>query len=97
MPVVMILQRDGVLFEKSLSNLKECEARGARVIVVTDAPEDQKFGVSGEYVVRVPFVSPELSPLLLNIPLQMLAYHVAVMNGTDVDLPRNLAKSVTVE
>jgi glucosamine--fructose-6-phosphate aminotransferase (isomerizing) len=97
MPVVLVLQRDGQLFEKTLSNLKECEARGAKVIVVTDAAEGQRFGVSEENVVRVPFVSPELSPLLLNIPLQMLAYHVAVMNGTDVDLPRNLAKSVTVE
>jgi glucosamine--fructose-6-phosphate aminotransferase (isomerizing) len=97
MPVVVILQRDKVLFEKSLSNLKEVEARGAKVIVVTDAPEDRSFGGAAHTVIRVPFVSEELSPLLLNLPLQLLAYHVAVMNGTDVDLPRNLAKSVTVE
>lgn len=97
MPVVMILQRDKLFFEKTLSNLKEVEARGARVVVVTDAPEDRDMGVKAEAVIRVPHLSAELSPLLLNIPLQLLAYHVAVMNGTDVDLPRNLAKSVTVE
>jgi glucosamine--fructose-6-phosphate aminotransferase (isomerizing) len=97
MPVVMILQREKPFFEKTLSNLKEVEARGARLLVITDAPEDRALGVTAEAVIRVPYVSRELSPLLLNIPLQLLAYHVAVMNGTDVDLPRNLAKSVTVE
>lgn len=97
MPVVVILQRDKQLFEKTLSNLKEVEARGARVLVVTDGPDDRVLGDSVEAVFRVPYVSDELSPLLLNLPLQLLAYHVAVMNGTDVDLPRNLAKSVTVE
>jgi glucosamine--fructose-6-phosphate aminotransferase (isomerizing) len=97
MPVVVVLQRDKLLFEKTLSNLKEVEARGARIIVVTDAADDRLAGVPVESMIRVPFVSNELSPLLLNIPLQLLAYHVAVMNGTDVDLPRNLAKSVTVE
>jgi glucosamine--fructose-6-phosphate aminotransferase (isomerizing) len=97
MPVVVIMQRDALLFEKTMSNLKEVEARGARVIVVTDADEEKLQGAPAESVLKVPFVSNELSPLLLNVPLQLLAYHVAVMNGTDVDLPRNLAKSVTVE
>lgn len=97
MPVVMILQREKPLFEKTLSNLKEVEARGARVIVVTDASDEDLQGVATQGLIRVPFVSSELSPILLNVPLQMLAYHVAVLNGTDVDLPRNLAKSVTVE
>ncbi len=97
MPVVVILQRDSILFDKTLSNLKEVEARGARVVVVTDAAEERLAGAPAESIIKVPFVSNELSPLLLNIPLQLLAYHVAVMNGTDVDLPRNLAKSVTVE
>ncbi len=97
MPVVMVLQREKPLFEKTLSNLKEVEARGARVIVITDATEEDLVGVHAQAVVRIPFVAHEVSPLLLNIPLQMLAYHVAVLNGTDVDLPRNLAKSVTVE
>ena len=93
----MILPREKLLFEKTLSNLKEVEARGARVVVVTDALPDKALGVSAEAVIYVPYISAELSPILLNIPLQLLAYHVAVMNGTDVDLPRNLAKSVTVE
>jgi glucosamine--fructose-6-phosphate aminotransferase (isomerizing) len=97
MPVVMILQRERPLFEKTLSNLKEVEARGARVIVVTDASDEDLQGVATQGLIRVPFVAPELSPILLNVPLQILAYHVAVLNGTDVDLPRNLAKSVTVE
>jgi glucosamine--fructose-6-phosphate aminotransferase (isomerizing) len=97
MPVVVVLQRDSILFDKTLSNLKEVEARGARVVVVTDAADERLVGAPAESVIKVPFVSNELSPLLLNIPLQLLAYHVAVMNGTDVDLPRNLAKSVTVE
>lgn len=100
MPVVVVIQRDKPLFEKTLSNMKEVEARGARVIVVTDAEAGDLRIASGgsvEAVIRVPYLCSELSPLLLNIPLQLLAYHVAVMNGTDVDLPRNLAKSVTVE
>jgi glucosamine--fructose-6-phosphate aminotransferase (isomerizing) len=100
MPVVVVMQRDKLLFEKTLSNMKEVEARGARVIVVTDAEAGDlriTAGGSVEAVISVPYLCSELSPLLLNIPLQLLAYHVAVMNGTDVDLPRNLAKSVTVE
>jgi len=97
MPVVMVLQREKPLFEKTLSNLKEVEARGARVIVVTDASDEEIKGIATQGLIQVPFVSHELSPILLNIPLQLLAYHVAVLNGTDVDLPRNLAKSVTVE
>lgn len=97
MPVVMVLQRSSALYEKTLSNLKEVEARGARVIVITDGDEGRDLGVPAEGVIHVTFVSDELSPLLLNVPLQFLAYHVAVLNGTDVDLPRNLAKSVTVE
>ncbi len=97
MPVVVILQRDKLLFDKTLSNLREVEARGAKVIVVTDAAEEKTIGIATESIIRVPFVCPELSPLLLNLPLQLLAYHVAVLNKTDVDLPRNLAKSVTVE
>jgi glucosamine--fructose-6-phosphate aminotransferase (isomerizing) len=97
MPVVVALQRDPVLFEKTLSNVKEVEARGAKVIVVTDADPSVELNEEGRSVLRVPFVSSELSPILINLPMQLLAYHVAVMNGTDVDLPRNLAKSVTVE
>lgn len=97
MPVVVVMQRQPLFFGKTLSNLKEAEARGGRVVVVTDAPEGVDFGLQPEAVIRVPYVSDELSPLLLNIPLQLLAYHVAVFKGTDVDQPRHLAKSVTVE
>lgn len=99
MPVVMILQRSKQIYEKTISNLKEVEARGARIIVVTDLEPRAGHGVEGltNDRVFVPFLHDALSPLLLTIPLQLLSYYVAVLNGTDVDLPRNLAKSVTVE
>jgi glucosamine--fructose-6-phosphate aminotransferase (isomerizing) len=95
MPVVVIIPRDAV-FEKTLSNLKEVEARGGRIIVVTDAPSPELEEVAWE-VLSVPRTNELLTPILLTIPLQLLAYHVAVYRGTDVDQPRNLAKSVTVE
>jgi glucosamine--fructose-6-phosphate aminotransferase (isomerizing) len=95
MPVVVIIPQDEV-FQKTLSNLKEVESRGGRIIVVTDAPTAQLEEVAWE-VLAVPRTNELLTPLLLTIPLQLLAYHVAVYRGTDVDQPRNLAKSVTVE
>jgi glucosamine--fructose-6-phosphate aminotransferase (isomerizing) len=95
LPVVVLIPRDG-LYQKSLSNLKEVESRGGRIIVVTDAPSPDLEEVAWE-VLSVPKTSEFLTPLLLTIPLQLLAYHVAVYRGTDVDQPRNLAKSVTVE
>ncbi len=95
MPVVVVIPRDAV-FDKSLSNLKEVEARGGRIIVVTDAPSPELEDVAWE-VLAVPRTNELLTPILLTIPLQLLAYHVAVYRGTDVDQPRNLAKSVTVE
>lgn len=96
MPVVMVLQRSSVLHEKMISNLREVESRAGQIILITDV---QRSGVENiaRAVIEVPFVSEWLSPVLLTLPLQLLAYYVAVMNGTDVDLPRNLAKSVTVE
>lgn len=96
MPVVVVIQRSDVIQEKVISNLREVEARGGQLVVVTDAalpPEIRKMAT----VITVPFLATELSPLILTIPLQLLAYFTAVENGTDVDLPRNLAKSVTVE
>jgi glucosamine--fructose-6-phosphate aminotransferase (isomerizing) len=96
MPVVVVIQRSDVIQEKVISNLREVEARGGQLVVVTDAalpPEIRKMAT----VITVPFLATELSPLILTIPLQLLAYYTAVENGTDVDLPRNLAKSVTVE
>jgi glutamine---fructose-6-phosphate transaminase (isomerizing) len=95
MPVVMILPQDGV-FAKSVSNMKEVESRGARLILITDAENGDVHSV-GHDIVRVPSVHPLLMPLVTTVPLQLLAYHVAVHRGTDVDQPRNLAKSVTVE
>ena len=95
MPVVVLIPQDGV-FQKTLSNLKEVESRGGRIIVVTDAASAELEEIAWE-VVTVPRTNELLTPLLLTIPLQLLAYHVAIYRGTDVDQPRNLAKSVTVE
>jgi glucosamine--fructose-6-phosphate aminotransferase (isomerizing) len=94
-PVVVIIPHDAV-FQKTLSNLKEVESRGGRILVVTDDPTPDLEEVAWE-VIAVPRTSDLLMPILLTIPLQLLAYHVAVYRGTDVDQPRNLAKSVTVE
>jgi glucosamine--fructose-6-phosphate aminotransferase (isomerizing) len=95
MPVVVLIPHDAV-FQKTLSNLKEVESRGGRIIVVTDAKTDDLEDVAWE-VLEVPASNELLTPILLTLPLQLLAYHVAVYRGTDVDQPRNLAKSVTVE
>jgi glucosamine--fructose-6-phosphate aminotransferase (isomerizing) len=95
MPVVVLIPHDAV-FQKTLSNLKEVESRGGRIIVVTDAKTTDLEEVAWE-VLEVPATNQLLTPILLTLPLQLLAYHVAVYRGTDVDQPRNLAKSVTVE
>jgi glucosamine--fructose-6-phosphate aminotransferase (isomerizing) len=95
MPVVVILPKDAV-YGKTLSNMKEVESRGGRIIVVTDAPSPELEDIAWE-VIQVPSSNPCLLPLLLTIPLQLLAYYIAVYRGSDVDMPRNLAKSVTVE
>ncbi|MFM1848661.1 MAG: hypothetical protein RL417_2135, partial [Pseudomonadota bacterium] len=72
-------------------------SRGGRIIAITDAVGHPELAAVAEGVIEVPHISEYLSPVVLTIPLQFLAYNVAVLNGTDVDLPRNLAKSVTVE
>jgi glucosamine--fructose-6-phosphate aminotransferase (isomerizing) len=95
MPVLVIIPRDAV-FAKTLSNMKEVESRGGQIILVTDAGDGEAAAVARD-VIRVPAVHPLLMPIVTSIPLQLLAYHVAVHRGTDVDQPRNLAKSVTVE
>jgi glucosamine--fructose-6-phosphate aminotransferase (isomerizing) len=95
-PVIAIAP-SGPLFEKTASNLQEAAARGGQVIVFSDAAGAAKLkGISVETVI-LPAVDPFVAPILYAIPVQMLAYHVAVLKGTDVDQPRNLAKSVTVE
>jgi glucosamine--fructose-6-phosphate aminotransferase (isomerizing) len=100
LPVVALAPDDGV-FEKVVGNIQEAKARGARVIVVTDESKVSAFrGVTDparDVVLAVPTAHPLLMPVLLVVPLQLLAYHVSVRRGCDVDQPRNLAKSVTVE
>jgi len=95
LPVVVLLPRDP-MYPKSLSNLKEVEARGGRIIAITDVPSAELEEIAWETIV-VPRVTHQLTPILMVIPLQLLAYHIAVYRGSDVDQPRNLAKSVTVE
>ena len=94
LPVVVLAPRNDT-FEKVLSNLEEVQARGGKVIAVTDAAAELEG--KAEVVLTLPAIADELLPVLTSIPLQLLAYHIAVLKGTDVDQPRNLAKSVTVE
>jgi glucosamine--fructose-6-phosphate aminotransferase (isomerizing) len=95
MPVVVLIPNDA-LYEKSLSNMKEVESRNGRIIAVTNHPTDELRRVATE-IIEVPETHKMLTPVLMTIPLQLLAYHIAAERGTDVDQPRNLAKSVTVE
>ncbi|MBM4264387.1 MAG: glutamine--fructose-6-phosphate transaminase (isomerizing) [Deltaproteobacteria bacterium] len=95
MPVVVLLPKDRY-FDKTLGNLKEVEARAGKVIIVTDEKKTPA-GVSPFGIISVPQASHFLTPIVMSIPLQLLAYFIAVDRGTDVDHPRNLAKSVTVE
>jgi len=94
LPVVVLAPRDD-LFEKIFSNIEEVKARGGRVIAVTDNPESLANKVND--LIEVPTTHHTLFPFVNVIPLQLLAYHIAVLRGCDVDQPRNLAKSVTVE
>jgi glucosamine--fructose-6-phosphate aminotransferase (isomerizing) len=95
-PVIAIIP-SGPLFEKTASNVQEAAARGGQVIVFSDAAGAAKLaGIATETII-LPTVDPFVAPILYAIPVQLLAYHVAVLKGTDVDQPRNLAKSVTVE
>jgi len=95
MPVVVLAPRDPI-YHKVVSNIEEVKARAGRIIAVVsdDAPELQG---KVDHMIKVPQTLPPLLPVLTTIPLQLLAYHIAVMRGADVDQPRNLAKSVTVE
>ena len=95
MPVVVLAPRDPI-YHKVVSNIEEVKARAGRIIAVVsdDAPELQG---KVDHMIKVPQTLPHLLPVLTTIPLQLLAYHIAVMRGADVDQPRNLAKSVTVE
>jgi len=95
-PIIVIAPSDE-LFEKTASNMQEAAARGGRVIFLSDAEGLAKLGDMASATVELPKVADFVAPILYTIPVQMLAYHVAVHKGTDVDQPRNLAKSVTVE
>ena len=96
MPVVVLAPKDAI-FDKTVSNMQEVMARKGKVILVSD---DEGLAEAGDGVwqtIRMPRVDPLLTPILYSVPAQLLAYHTAVAKGTDVDQPRNLAKSVTVE
>ena len=94
---VIALCPSGPLFEKTASNLQEAAARGGRIMAFTDAAGAPLLARFAERVIVLPTVPEFAAPILYAIPVQLLAYHVAVLKGTDVDQPRNLAKSVTVE
>jgi glucosamine--fructose-6-phosphate aminotransferase (isomerizing) len=95
MPVITVAPNNSLL-EKLKSNIQEVSARGGQLIVFMDetlvSSSDNNI-----QIIKVPQVENEISPIIYTIPLQLLSYHVAVLKGTDVDQPRNLAKSVTVE
>jgi glutamine---fructose-6-phosphate transaminase (isomerizing) len=95
-PVIATIP-SGPLFEKTASNLEEAAARGGKVIVFSDAEGAARLSRIAVETIVLPPVDPFVTPILYAIPVQLLAYHVAVLKGTDVDQPRNLAKSVTVE
>jgi len=95
-PVIVVAPSDD-LFEKTTSNMQEVMARGGRVILLSDAAGIASMGSHATASVELPTVDPFVTPILYALPVQLLAYHVAVAKGTDVDQPRNLAKSVTVE
>ena len=95
-PVIVMAPRDA-LFDKTVSNMQEVMARGGKVLLITDAQGVSEAGEGVWETLVMPSVSPFLAPILYAIPAQLLAYHTAVAKGTDVDQPRNLAKSVTVE
>jgi glucosamine--fructose-6-phosphate aminotransferase (isomerizing) len=95
-PVVVLLSR-GAAYEKVLANMEEVKARNGLVIAVTDAPDEPALDRVADFVFAVPEVDGASRPILYAVPLQLLAYYVAVQRGTDVDQPRNLAKTVTVE
>ena len=94
---VIVLAPSGPLFEKTVSNMQEVRARGGKVILISDAEGIAEAGEGCMATIEMPSVHPLIAPLVYAVPVQLLAYHVAVAKGTDVDQPRNLAKSVTVE
>ena len=94
---VVVCAPSGPLFDKTASNIAEVAARGGLVVLISDAAGIEKIGDQALHSIELPEVDPFVAPILYALPVQLLAYHTAVLKGTDVDQPRNLAKSVTVE
>ena len=95
MPIVVIATKKGN-YDKVVSNIQEVKARGGRLIAIV-TKGDELVKELADYCIEIPNVPEEISPLLTNVPLQLLSYHIALLRGCNVDQPRNLAKSVTVE
>ncbi|EQB04752.1 glucosamine--fructose-6-phosphate aminotransferase [Sphingobium baderi LL03] len=94
---VIVIAPSGPLFEKTVSNMQEVQARGGKVVLISDYDGIEAAGAGCMATITMPKAHPLIAPLVYSVPIQLLAYHVAVTKGTDVDQPRNLAKSVTVE
>jgi glutamine---fructose-6-phosphate transaminase (isomerizing) len=94
---LIVIAPSGPLFDKTISNMQEAQARGAQVVLISDAEGLARAGDEVVATIEMPRVHPLIAPIVYAVPVQLLAYHVAVAKGTDVDQPRNLAKSVTVE
>jgi glucosamine--fructose-6-phosphate aminotransferase (isomerizing) len=94
---VIVIAPSGPLFEKTVSNMQEVRARGGKIVLISDAKGIAEAGEGCMATIEMPQVHPLIAPLVYAVPVQLLAYHTAVLKGTDVDQPRNLAKSVTVE
>ena len=94
---VIVLAPSGPLFEKTISNMQEVGARGGKIVLISDAEGLEEAGEGCMATIEMPKVHPLIAPLVYAVPVQLLAYHTACVKGTDVDQPRNLAKSVTVE
>jgi glucosamine--fructose-6-phosphate aminotransferase (isomerizing) len=94
--VIAFAPRD-IWFEKTVSNIQEAAARGGKMVVFSDKQGLEQLAGITQYQVALPSLHQFVNPIMYAVPAQLLAYHVAVLKGTDVDQPRNLAKSVTVE
>jgi glucosamine--fructose-6-phosphate aminotransferase (isomerizing) len=94
---VIVLAPSGPLFEKTVSNMQEVRARGGKIVLISDSKGIKEAGDGCLATIEMPEVHPLIAPIVYAVPVQLLAYHTAVLKGTDVDQPRNLAKSVTVE
>ena len=95
LPVVVLAPNDKY-FEKTISNMQEVIARGGKILLITDK-HDEVISENLRFKLEIPFINYLLTPFIITVPLQLLAYHVASLKKCDIDKPRNLAKSVTVE